>query len=123
MSIDLSDVKINGVSLTWRDGLEKDINNAFADVQKYIDFTVLRLSEPYTPFDTGNMSRSGTLYTEAGSGVVEWNTPYVRRQYYAGRSPGSSKNGRLRGRLWFERMKKDRGEEIIKGAERRLREK
>lgn len=119
--MNLSDVKINGASITWRCGLEKDIDNTFGEVQEYVDITVLRLSEPYTPFDTGNMSRSGSLYTTVGSGTVEWNTPYVRRQYYTGRLPGRSKSGRLRGRLWFERMKKDRGEEIIKGAQRRMK--
>lgn len=89
------------------------------EVQKYIDSTVLRLSEPYIPLDTSMLARSGPLNTDVGSGNVCYKTPYAGKQYYKGGQPGTSHTGAKRGRLWFERMKADRLEEIINGAKRR----
>lgn len=72
---------------------------------------MLKYSDPYIPFDTGMMRNSGISSTVVGSGLVKWNTPYTRLQYYTNRG------GRgLRGRLWFERMKADRLEDILKNA-------
>lgn len=92
-------------------GLQSD-----GKVQQYIDSEVLRLSEPYVPMDTGMLIKSGTLATQIGSGEVKYETPYARRQYYEGRSPGTSAAGALRGKLWFERMKADRKDDILRGA-------
>ena len=91
-------------------------------VQKYIDSTVLRLCDPYVPFLSGQLKVSGIRGTVIGSGLVVYNTPYARRQYYTnggngkqGTSRGGLRGG-LRGRYWFARMKADRGQEIIQGA-------
>ena len=106
-------------------------------VQKYIDSEVLRLSSPYVPHDTGTLEDSGNLATDVGSGEVNWNTPYARYQYYGkvmvSPSTGSTwakagerkvltdqniryQGGGLRGAKWFERMKADHKEEIVRGA-------
>lgn len=79
-------------------------------VQKYIDSEVLRLSDPYVPFRTGGLKGSGIRATTLGSGKVKYNAPYARKQYYENKGTG------LRGKLWFERMKADRKNEILKGA-------
>lgn len=79
-------------------------------VQRYIDSEVLRLTDPYVPFLDGGLKSSGIRATTLGSGRVRYNTPYARRQYYENKGNG------LRGKQWFERMKADRKQEILKGA-------
>ena len=87
-------------------------------VQKYIDSTVLRKSDPYVPFLSGMLKTSGISGTVIGSGTVVYNSTYARRQYYAngGNGKQGTSRGGLRGRYWFERMKADHLDEILKGA-------
>lgn len=81
------------------------------EVQKFIDSEVIRLSEPYTPFDTGYLKNNAPdIGTVIGSGKVKYKAPYARRQYYENR--GNSQ----RGKMWFERMKADHKDEILRGA-------
>lgn len=109
-------------SILSRRGLNKG-----GTVQKYVDSEVLRLCAPYTPFDTGVLKGSGIRATKIGSGIVKWNTPYARYQYYGkvmvGKAPKTVTsrsltygNGSLRGSYWFERMKINNKDKIIKGA-------
>ena len=79
-------------------------------VQNFIDSEVMRVMEPYMPFDTGIMAHSMPLATTVGSGVVNVNTPYSRRRLLSARHNG------LRGPNYFVRMKADRLEEILDGA-------
>ncbi len=79
-------------------------------VQKFIDSEVLRYCDPYIPFRSGILRKSGTLGTVIGTGLVKWSTPYARRQYYENKGNGK------RGKLWFERMKVNHKNSIIKGA-------
>ena len=84
------------------------------EVQQYIDQTVLNLSRPYVPFDTGMLSDSGDLSTVIGSGEVVYETPYAKAMYYG---EGLNFQGApMRGAHWVERMWADRSEEIIEGA-------
>lgn len=82
------------------------------------------------PFQSGMLKLSGQLGTVIGSGLVVYNAPYAKYQYYgyvmAGRAPKQltdipiTYNGApKRGKLWFERMKADHKESIITGARRR----
>lgn len=79
-------------------------------VQKFIDSEVLRLTDPYVPLDKGDLKESGTKSTRIGSGEVIYRTPYARRQYYENKGDG------LRGKMWFERMKANHKEQILRGA-------
>lgn len=89
----------------------------YSAAQMFVDSEVLRLSEPYTPMQTGMLIKSGTLGTDIGSGLVQWIAPYARYQYYSPRKPGSE-TGPLRGPYWFERMKAQHKRAIIAGARR-----
>lgn len=82
-------------------------------VQQVIDSEVLRLNADYVPFDTGALRDSGTAHTEIGSGVVQYQTVYARRQYYI---PMTHGNGGNRTDYWFEHMKQDGGKEKILAA-------
>lgn len=89
-------------------------------VQKYIDSEVLRCSDPYVPFLSGKLKESGITNTVIGSGMVHYNTPYARKNYYKNRGNGVQGLNRsgIRGRLWFERMKPDNLPSILKGVKR-----
>lgn len=68
------------------DGIEeilakRDLETGGA-VQRHIDSAVIRYSEPYTPFDTGDLARSPNAATDIGSGEVKYPGPYARYQYY-----------------------------------------
>ena len=85
--------------------LEGLINSRLNSAQYYLDSEVLRRSAPYVPYLTGRLLESGYSSTVIGSGLVTYNTPYAKKQYYSGRTPGSSTFGPLRGKDWFYRMK------------------
>ncbi len=80
------------------------------ETQKYIDRQIIRLSDPYTPKDTGTLIRSATLGTVIGSGKLVWNCPYSKMQYKYGVSRG------LRGKKWVLRMWEDKKIFILQGA-------
>lgn len=84
------------------------------EVQKFIDQSVLDLSRPYVPFDTGVLSDSGDTSTDIGSGQVIYETPYARKMYY---NPQFNFQGApMRGAFWAERMLADRLDDIVEGA-------
>lgn len=87
-------------------------------VQKAIDNEVLRRSDPYVPMRTGTLKKSGFLATKIGSGEVIYNAIYANRNYYhnAGKGKQGTIKGGLRGKFWFERMKADHLDDILKTA-------
>lgn len=105
--------------LSWNKFAPRRWNGRYSAAQKFVDSSVLSLSEPFTPLRTGMLIKSGSLGTEIGSGTVRWVAPYAKAQYYSARKPGST-TGPLRGPAWFERMKLTHGREIIRGAKRMM---
>lgn len=118
------------------------------DVQKFVDAECIRLMVPYTPMLNGDLIDSVVLGSVIGSGELAYNSPYARYQYYgeiygpnypifengmlAGfRSPkgikkqptgrplkyNTSKHPKA-GKMWFERMKADKKEDILTGAKK-----
>jgi hypothetical protein len=87
-------------------------------VQKIVDSEVLRRSDPYVPFQTGFLKKSGILGTKIGGGEVVYNAVYAHINYYlnAGKGKQGTASGGLRGKYWFERMKADHLDDIIKTA-------
>ena len=109
-------------------------------VQKFIDSECIRLMKLYTPFLSGMLEHSATLGTQIGYGVIKQNVPYARYQYY-GKLMVSSLTGSAwshgeskiltdkdlnyntsrhpqAGAFWFERMKADKKQQILRGAQR-----
>jgi len=109
------------------------------NVQKFIDQETIRLMAPYTPYRNGVLEKSATLGTKIGSGEINQVSPYARFQYYGKvmvssitGSPWASKGEKkiltdrdlqydtskhpLAGKMWFERMKADKKDEILEGA-------
>jgi hypothetical protein len=108
--------------------------------QKFIDQEVIRLMDPYTPNLTGTMIKTATLGTKIGSGEINQIAPYARYQYYgklmvssitgSAWSHGEKKvltdkdlvhntsKNTLAGQFWFLRMKADKKEQILRGAQK-----
>ena len=102
---------------------------AFQQAQRYVDSEVLRRCDPLTPRLNGHLIQSGVRATRLGSGMVQYNSPYARYQYYGkvmiGKAPKKITNIPLtytgapnRGAKWFERMKVKDKKDILKGAGR-----
>ena len=114
-----------------------------AKAQQFVDRECIELMFPYTPMLSGQMMQSATRGTVIGSGKIKYNSPYARYQYYGklmvSSITGSSyaRKGESKvltskdlhynksrhpraGKLWFERMKADRKEQILKGAQNLL---
>lgn len=131
------------MQLQWNPGFSTRANKNFNNVQGYIDSEVIRLMTPYTPMRNGILYKSATLGTTIGSGEIIQVAPYARYQYYGklmvSRITGSAwaKQGEskvltnqpltyrtdrhpLAGSYWFERMKADKKEKILRGAKRYL---
>lgn len=87
-------------------------------VQKIVDSEVLRRSDPYVPFKSGALKKSGIWGTKIGSGLVVYNSPYAQRQFYnnAGKGKQGTASGGLRGKKWFPRMMADHKNDIIRTA-------
>ena len=75
--------------------------------QLHLATQVAKLSDPYVPFDKGNLKNSRRIEP----GQVTYPMPYARRQYYENNGNG------LRGSHWAERMWNDRGDEIIRSLQ------
>ena len=124
-------LKNGNATLQWNPNFANNWGNKYSNAQKFVDSEVLRLSDKYTPFQTGFLKKSGILGTDIGSGEVQWIAPYTRYQYYGkameGKPPKKVTDRDLqyngapqRGALWFERMKVDHKQEILDGARRRM---
>ena len=113
-------------------------------VQAVVDEAVLRYCAPKVPFDTGYLIRQALQTSIIGQGLIVYGTPYARYLYYgeiygpnipifeAGElagfysPPGQKKHptGRAltyqgapeRGAFWFERMKAEHREDIVREA-------
>lgn len=82
-------------------------------VQKFIDSECLRLSAPKVPKRDNILIESGNTHTKVGSGQLEYRTPYARRWYYRSANFNEAPE---RGNYWFERMKQQYKDQILKGA-------
>ena len=108
--------------------------------QMYIDNECMRRMVPYTPFQGGMLSKMANASTVIGTGVIKQNAPYARYQYH-GKLMVSSITGSAwskgeekvltdkdlvhnkayhpkAGPYWFERMKADHKDSILKGAKK-----
>ena len=107
-------------------------------VQQFIDQECIRQMEPYTPRLNGELIKAATLGTVIGSGEINQATKYAHYLYegilYVSPTTGSPiakedeikvKTDReltyagapMRGKKWFERMKADHKDDILRGAQ------
>ena len=135
-----------GFRFLWNPNFAKATTEDFHRAQCFVDSECIRHMDKYTPKRTGALIRSATLGTKIGSGHIVYNTPYARYQYYGeiyGPNIPIYKDGELMGwrsppkkhptgreinyskdknpnaqKLWFEKMKSEKGESILRGAQK-----
>lgn len=88
--------------------------------QKWMDNEVLRTTEPYVPFRTGMLARSGPGHTQLGSGEVVYETPYARRMYYGRYNFNKSAHPQATAQ-WFEKSKAVNKKAWLSGVEKILK--
>lgn len=89
--------------------------NPGGSVQVFIDSEAVRLMEKYTPKRTGAMRDSVYSASQFGTGELNQNTPYARKQYYDDTIPHRG----ITTHHWFEAMKSNGGvAKILNGAAR-----
>ena len=127
------------LNLVWSQTFGADRTARFASAQKFVDSECIRLMVPYTPMLNGILMKSPVLGTKIGSGHIYYLNPYARYQYY-GKLMVSSITGSAYARMgekkvltdmdlnhqksrhpqagpfWFERMKVEKGAQILRGA-------
>lgn len=86
--------------------------------QKWLDNEVLKDSDKYTPFRTGNLRSSGIRGSVIGSGKIEYNAPYAKKTYYALAFRFSKEKHPEASSQWFEKAKAVNKDKWIKGAKR-----
>lgn len=101
-------LKLNSTeSILSKRGFGKD-----KETQKFLDKEVIKASEKYIPLDSGELIESSNA-TKLGSGNIEYDADYAREVYYTQKNYGGSPQ---RGAYWFERMKTDNLDELLKKA-------
>lgn len=81
------------------------IKKATKLAQIAIDEQVLKDTNDFAPFDTGNLINSSLRSSMIGQGRLVWDTPYARRLYYNPQYNFSKDQNPKAGGLWFERAK------------------
>ena len=127
------------VNLMWKQTFGKEQTDRFSSVQKFVDSECIRLMVPYTPMMNGILMKSAVMGTKIGSGHIYYNSPYARYQYYGKLMVSSvtgsayAKHGESKvltdkdleyntarhpqaQKMWFEAMKADKKEQILRGA-------
>lgn len=108
--------------LEWNPGFGASMTSNLRTAQAKVDITVMRLMEPYMQMLSGAMISSMRVSTDIGSGEIVVNTPYAAKVYYSN-APIGRQTGSLRGPKYFERMKADKKEQILRVAKSTARAK
>ena len=107
--------KVDGVqmSLDWRPDFGAEKTAALQKAQFALSQEAARLIDSYVPFDTGTLKNSVNLASKYDEGLLVYDTPYARRQYYL-HEQGTCLHGEtgLRGSYWGQRALADYGEAI-----------
>ncbi|WJQ02860.1 minor capsid protein [Geobacillus stearothermophilus] len=94
------------------------IDRALDKAQHALDQQVLKDSNYFIPFDTGELMRSSLRASQIGQGLIVWDTPYARRLYYNPQyNFRKDKNPNAQG-LWFEAAKTQHYQEWVELAQK-----
>ena len=134
------------IKLEWNPSFKDDMSERLHRVQCVIDNSVLRYMTPYMPYRSGNLIKLTQIATVIGSGTIVQPGPYAHYLYKGEiygpnipikedgnivgffSPPSKQPTGRpltydqtknpLAGPFWFERMKTDHKDDILKEAQR-----
>jgi len=103
--------------ITFRPGFQTDMDAKFARLQFAFSQKAAATIDPYVPFDTGTLKNSVNQASDFKDGLLVYNTPYARKQYYL-HEQGKGLHGEngLRGSYWGQRAIADHKDELEKFA-------
>lgn len=101
------------MSLDWRANFGAEKTAALQKAQFATAQKAAALIDQYVPFDTGILKNSVNQASKFDEGLLVYNTPYARRQYYL-HEQGTCLHGEtgLRGSYWGQRALADIGEHL-----------
>ena len=105
------------MSLDWRANFGTEKTAALQKAQFALSQEAARLIDSYVPLDTGTLKNSVNQASKFDEGLLVYNTPYARRQYYL-HEQGTCLHGEtgLRGSYWGQRAIADHKDELEKFA-------
>ena len=62
--------------------IKANVIQRIESVQGYLDYLVIKDSTSFCPLETSVLQKSAIINTTIGSGLLIWQTPYARAQYY-----------------------------------------
>jgi hypothetical protein len=98
------------------DRIRSKVNANKERAQKVLDLTVIKDSARFVPFESGVLEKSAMGSSKIGSGLVVYNTPYAKSQYYGKFDHTKNKHPHAT-RLWFEAAKAETLEKWIRIAQ------
>ena len=105
------------MELKWRPDFGAEKTAALQKAQYALAQEAAKLIDSYVPFDTGTLKNSVNQASNFKEGLLVYNTPYARRQYYL-HEQGKGLHGEngLRGSYWGQRAIADHKDELEKFA-------
>ena len=107
--------QVDGIQmeLRWRPDFGAEKTAALQKAQFALAQEAARLIDSYVPFDTGTLKNSVQTASNYEEGLLVYNTPYARKQYYL-HEQGTDLRGDtgLRGSYWGQRAMADYGEAL-----------
>ena len=109
------------LKLRFRPGFQAEMDKGFQKVQYAFSQQVAKAVDSYVPFDTGTLKNSVNQASDFKEGLLVYNTPYARRQYYL-HEQGTDLHGakgeteRHRGSYWGQNAIADHKDELEKFA-------
>lgn len=105
------------MELKWRPDFGAEKTAALQKAQYALAQEAAKLIDSYVPFDTGTLKNSVNLASKYDEGLLVYDTPYARRQYYL-HEQGKGLHGEngLRGSYWGQRAIADHKDELEKFA-------
>ena len=95
--------QVDGIQmqLSWRPDFGAEKTAALQKAQYAMAQEAARLIDPFVPFDTGTLKNSVNQASKFDEGLLVYNTPYARKQYYL-HAQGSDLRGDtgMRGSYW-----------------------
>lgn len=101
------------MELKWRSDFSAEKTAALQKAQYALAQEAAKLIDPYVPFASGALKNSVNLASNYDEGLLVYNTPYARKQYYL-HAEGTDLRGDtgLRGSYWGQRALADNREHL-----------
>lgn len=107
--------QVDGIQmqLSWRPDFGAEKTAALQRAQFEIAQKAASLIDQYVPFQSGELKGSVNTSSKFDEGLLVYNTPYARKQYYL-HAEGTDLRGdkKLRGSYWGQRALADYGEAL-----------